>query len=111
LYVVLFIIIGALILTPFIVPGYKGSHKGCARVDFSRLEDATAAYQSSQAEPFYLMDRTLTVSYSHKTAGIKSRVLYFRDFKGNEADLREILREYKDQINGITFGECCLLSK
>ncbi|KAF8346625.1 hypothetical protein F5887DRAFT_960038 [Amanita rubescens] len=84
-------------------PGFKGGHKGCARVDFSRLADATVAYQSSQAEPFFLMDRTLTVSYSHKTFGVKSRVLYFRDFKGNEADLRDILKEYKDQINKIAF--------
>ncbi len=104
-----FLIIGALILMPFIVPRPQGGHKGCGRVDFRHLEDAITAYQSGQAEPFYLMGRTLFVDYSSKTQGNKNHVLYFSYFTGNEEDIRTTLQEYEDRIDRIIFSECRLL--
>ena len=103
-------LIGALILTSFIDPADQGSHKGCARVDFRKQEDATTVQQSGQAEPFFLMDQALHVDYSTNPCYPKTHVLFFRHFSGNEEDLRAILNDYKDRITEIAFGECCFLS-
>lgn len=105
----LYFFIGALILTPFLVPEPEQGHRGCARVDFVKSEDAIAVYESSQAEPFFLMKRALTIEYARKPIA-KNHVLFFRHFKGNEEDLRVILEDYKDHIIQIIFSECCLLS-
>lgn len=96
-----------LILTPFIVRGRRGGHKGCGHVEFNKSEDAVAAYQSGQAKPFLLMDRTLSVDYARIRA---KSMLFFRNFTGNEEDLRVVLEDYKDCVIQIVFSECCLLS-
>ncbi len=106
----LYFFIGArvLILTPLIVPSRLGGHKGCGRVEFNRLEDAIAVYESGEIEPFYLMDQTLIVDYSRgHTLAPKTHILFFRDFMGNKKDLRNILEDYEDDIVQMAFSECC----
>ncbi|KAF8622602.1 hypothetical protein AX15_006862 [Amanita polypyramis BW_CC] len=44
----------------------EGRHAGYAHIDFHSVEDATTVYQSGQEEPFFLVDRALTVDYARR---------------------------------------------
>ena len=57
------------------------------------------------------MERSLVVDFAKRpNLTPKSSRLYFRDFTGNEEDLRLVLGEHQDSIIRISFRECCLLS-
>ncbi|KAF8346624.1 hypothetical protein F5887DRAFT_88220 [Amanita rubescens] len=88
----------------YLFPARMGGHKGCGRVDFNKLEDAIAAYESAEVEPFYMMSRTLFVDYSRKhPIAPKNHTLFFRDFLGKKEDLLTVLEQYKDDIEQISF--------
>ncbi|KAK2465554.1 hypothetical protein APHAL10511_002446 [Amanita phalloides] len=84
-----------------------GKSKGYAHVDFAKLEDAIAAYESGQEEPFWVQNRTLLLDYAK---GIKEqqssrpfKVLYFKHFDGDAQTLRTAFKGHAHNIISIDF--------
>jgi hypothetical protein len=82
--------------------GYRqdGSSGGFAHVQFEKLDDAIAAYESAMEEPIFLMGRTIRLDYAGTkiAAAEPHNKLYFVDFRGNEEDLRKATREFESSI-------------
>lgn len=101
------------ILTSFVVRNrdYRGGHRGSAHIEFHDVEDAAAVYDSAQREPFFLVNRTLSLDYAEERKPLPSpsHVLYFRNFRGDVNDLREVLSGYMRHVYQISFRMCCLL--
>ncbi|KAJ7722943.1 hypothetical protein B0H16DRAFT_1251690, partial [Mycena metata] len=78
-----------------------GEFRGFAHVEFMRVEDAKAAYESFAEEPLYMLDRNIRVDFAPErptAANPPINKLYFYDFRGNEETLRTALAEFEGSI-------------
>jgi hypothetical protein len=75
-------------------------------VQFDKVEDAIAAYESAVEEPMYIMDRDLRIDFApgRKPASVVPyHKLFFDGFPGTEAELRAATREFESSIISVFF--------
>ncbi|KAF8889134.1 hypothetical protein BD779DRAFT_420960 [Infundibulicybe gibba] len=78
-----------------------GSARGFAHVEYVNRDDAISAMESAAEEPIYIMDRNARVDYAPPRAEIVHEPfhkLYFYDFRGDEAALRESVKEFERSV-------------
>jgi len=81
-----------------------GKNVGYAHVDFVAKDDALAAYESAQEEPFWLINRTVIIDFARTPTRISpSNKLFFSNFDGTTNDLRGALKKYANSLLRIDF--------
>lgn len=78
-----------------------GSARGFAHVEYKSLDSAVKAFESASEEPIYIGDRDARVDFAPPRAEIVKEPfhkLYFYDFRGDEAALREAVQEFDSSI-------------
>ncbi|KAH9476780.1 Nucleolin 2 [Psilocybe cubensis] len=84
-----------------------GRPRGFAHITFSTQEAATAAMNSSAAEPFHVAGRDLFLDYARQNRSLPplapNKKLYFPQYYEDEDSLRQLFSEFKDQITSIYF--------
>ncbi|TFK37520.1 hypothetical protein BDQ12DRAFT_632022 [Crucibulum laeve] len=85
-----------------IATGPDGRSRGFAHVEFEKLEDATAAYQSAGQEPIHIADRDVRLDYAPiKPKAEPTSKLFVSRFDGDEAELRDLFSEFNSAIIGV----------